>query len=296
MNAIYDRRWQAYLLLLPTLVASLAFVYYPAADTLRLSFYRTVALGAPRQYVGLDNFVRLLEDQTYQTTFGVTLMFVAIVVIGAVAASLYIGYLLYKVDRGKPVYLVSVVSSYTLSFAVAAMVFNFLLHPTVGIGSHLIRSVVGVSFDWFQNGALAFAIVAFVTVWKLVGFNVIFVLGALGGIPDTINETAKLDGIGDLRMLFQVYIPLISPTLAFLVITNTIYAFFLPFPVVDLMTSGGPGNATNLLIYQLWQDAFEFSRIGKAAAESIILFIVVGVLMVSQLVISDRLAHYRGGD
>jgi sn-glycerol 3-phosphate transport system permease protein len=95
-------------------------------------------------------------------------------------------------------------------------------------------------------------------------------------------------------MLSRVYIPLISPTMAFLVVINTIYAFFGTFPLVDLMTSGGPNNATNLLIFKLYRDAFEFNNLGKASAESVILFAIVSILMYVQIRYTDRHAHYGG--
>jgi sn-glycerol 3-phosphate transport system permease protein len=92
-----------------------------------------------------------------------------------------------------------------------------------------------------------------------------------------------------------VYVPLISPTIGFLIIMNTVYAFFLPFPVIDIMTSGGPGNTTTVLIYELYQTAFSSSQMGLAAAQSLILFALVGGLMIVQLLMSDRYAHYGGG-
>ena len=95
-------------------------------------------------------------------------------------------------------------------------------------------------------------------------------------------------------MLYRVYIPLMSPTLVFLVVMDTIYAFFSTFPLVDLMTSGGPSGATNLLIFKLYRDAFEFSSLGLASAESVVLFAIVAILMYVQLRLSESYAHYGG--
>jgi sn-glycerol 3-phosphate transport system permease protein len=98
--------------------------------------------------------------------------------------------------------------------------------------------------------------------------------------------------VGTLRMLRRVYVPLISPTLVFLVVMNTIYSFFGSFALIDLTTQGGPTNATNLLIYKLFRDAFQFNNLGSASAQSVILFVIVAGLTYVQLRVSDRYAHY----
>ena len=117
-------------------------------------------------------------------------------------------------------------------------------------------------------------------------------IAALNKIPDTLREAAHLDDVSTTRLLFQVYIPLISPTLIFLVVMNTIYAFFETFAFVDLMTQGGPNGTTNILIYKLFRDAFQFNNLGLASAESIILFGIVAILTYLQLRLSDKQVHY----
>jgi sn-glycerol 3-phosphate transport system permease protein len=131
-----------------------------------------------------------------------------------------------------------------------------------------------------------------VAIWKQLGYNIIFIVAALNNIPETLTESATLDGVGRLKMLYKVYVPLISPTLVFLVVMNTIYSFFSPFAIVDLMTSGGPSESTNLLIFKLYRDAFEFSSLGLASAQSVILFVLVAILMYIQIRISERHAQY----
>lgn len=189
-------------------------------------------------------------------------------------------------------YLLAAIWPYALPTAVAATILLFMLHPTLGIITHYLEAVTGFTFDWFTRGPLAFIVLVIVAVWKQLGYNIIFLVAALNNIPETLTESAQLDGVGRLTMLYRVYIPLISPTLTFLVVMNTIYAFFGTFPLVDLMTSGGPNNATNLLIFKLYRDAFEFNSLGQASAESTILFVIVSLLMYIQLRFSDRHAHY----
>lgn len=288
----YDSTLQGALLLVPTIVVLVVFLYYPALETFRLSFFQTLLLGTKQTFVGLDNFATLATSPEYRTSFLVSFAFAAVVVVGTLLVSLFVAYLLFEVSVGESTYLVAAIWPYALPTAVAATVLMFMMHPTLGIITHYVEAATGLTFDWFTDGPLAFGVVALVAIWKQLGYNIIFLVAALNNIPETLTESAQIDGVGRLTMLYRVYVPLISPTIVFLVVINTIYAFFQTFPLVDLMTSGGPNNATNLLIFKLYRDAFEFSNLGKASAESVILFVIVALLMYIQLTISDEYAHY----
>lgn len=291
-DTAYRSSLGAYLLLLPTLVVVGLFLYYPTLDTLRLSLYKTFLFGQNQEFVGLENFVTLATSDTYLTSVVLTVVFAAVVVVVTMAVGLGVSYLLYVVTSGKAAYMVAAIWPYALPTAIAGTVLLFLAHPSVGIYTHYLESWFGVEFDWFTNGWQAFLVITVAAVWKQVGFNVIFMLAALNNVPKSLNEAIRLDGIGTLRRLFRVYVPLMSPTLVFLLVMNTIYAFFGTFALIDLMTQGGPSNSTNFMIYQLFRDAFQFDNLGLASAQSIILFVVVGVLTYVQLRISDQYTHY----
>ncbi|MFD1687561.1 carbohydrate ABC transporter permease [Halobellus litoreus] len=288
----YESRWQAFLLLLPTFAVLIAFLYYPGVETFRLSLQQTILLGTRKTFVGLENYATLLTSSTYHWSFAISVAFAAVVVIGTLVASLVVAYLLFQVDIGSSTYLIAAIWPYALPTAVAASVLLFLLHPSLGIITYVLESLTGTSLDWFTSGPQAFAVVAVVAIWKQLGYNIIFMVAALNNIPETLTESAKLDGVGHLKMLYRVYVPLMSPTLVFLVVINTIYAFFQTFPLVDLMTSGGPNEATNLLIFKLYRDAFEFSNLGLASAESVVLFAIVAILMYVQLRLSESYTTY----
>ena len=138
------------------------------------------------------------------------------------------------------------------------------------------------------------AFLAVAAIWKQIGYNVIFMIAAMNNVPDTLTETAALDGVGRLRRLVSVYVPIMTPTLFFLVVINTIYAFFSTFAFVDLLTSGGPSNATNILIFDLYQEGFSFFNFGVASAKSVVLFLVVGALMLVQFRVTDKYSYYGG--
>ncbi|WP_418284521.1 carbohydrate ABC transporter permease [Halorubrum sp. DTA46] len=294
-RAVFNDHKQAALLLLPTVAVCLVFLYYPAVDTFRLSLYQTTLVD--ESFAGLYNYTRMFASESYRNSLVVTFAFAAVVVFGTMLGGLFIAFMMYEVDRGTSVYLIAAIWPYALPPAVAGLVLLFLLQPDLGIITYYIRAIgslfgMEIAFNWRQNGPLAFMVVSVAAIWKQLGYNIIFMIAALNNVPDTIDEAAQLDGIGRLNRLFRIYVPLMSPTLVFLIVINTIYAFFATFPLIDLMTSGGPGGATNILIYNLYIDAFENFNLGYASAQSLVLFVLVGALMYVQLRVSDRYAHY----
>jgi sn-glycerol 3-phosphate transport system permease protein len=289
---VFTDRLQAGLLLLPTMVVSVVFLYYPTVRAVVLSLYRS-SFAREDTFVGLDNYARLLSSPEYFSSALISVLFAACIVVGVMAVGLYVSFLIHELDVGRSVYLISAIWPYALPPAVAGLVFLFIAHPTIGILTSYVEAA-GVEVDWFSDGPQAFVVVLVAAVWKQVGYNVIFMTAAMNNVPRSLTETAKLDGVGRLQRLFRVYVPIMSPTLVFLVIINTIYGFFGTFAMVDLMTKGGPAGATNILIYDLWRTAFQFYDFGLASAKSVVLFVVVGLLMYVQFRLSDRYTYYGG--
>lgn len=287
---IFDSRIESGLLLLPTLLVSLVFLYYPTALAIRTSFFDS-SFGGGDEFVGLENYATLLTDSGYHSSLLLSMLFAAVVVVGVIAISLYLTFLIHEVDTGQGLYLISVIWPYALPPAVGALVFLFIVHPTLGVLTGPIEAL-GVDVDWFNNGPQAFVVVALAAIWKQIGYNVIFMIAAMNNVPNTLTETAELDGVTGLRRLVSVYVPIMTPTLSFLVIINTIYAFFSTFAFVDLLTSGGPSNATNILIFDLYQEGFSFFNFGVASAKSVVLFLLVGVLMFVQFRVTDEYSYY----
>jgi sn-glycerol 3-phosphate transport system permease protein len=289
---VFSDRLGAGALLLPTMVVSVVFLYYPTLRAVVLSFY-SASFAREDVFVGLENYTRLLNSPEYFHSAAISVVFAVAIVVGVMLIALYVTFLVHEVDFGRSVYLISAIWPYALPPAVAGLVFLFLVHPTIGIVTGYIE-VVGVDVNWFSNGPQAFVVVLVAAIWKQVGYNVIFMTAAMNNVPTSLTETAELDGVSRTARLLRVYVPIMSPTLVFLVVINTIYGFFGTFAFVDLMTKGGPAGATNVLIYDLWRTAFQFYDFGLASAKSVVLFVVVGVLMYVQFRISDRYTFYGG--
>jgi sn-glycerol 3-phosphate transport system permease protein len=289
---VFESRSGAVALLLPTLVVSLVFLYFPAVHALELGFFE-VGFGGTSSFVGIENYRGLLTSGDYHASVLVSVLFTVVVVAAVMAVSLYLTFLIHEVEVGKSLYLVSAIWPYALPPAVAGLLFVFIAHPELGVFTRPIEAL-GVEVDWRNNGLQALVVVILAAVWKQIGYNVIFMIAAMNNVPTSLTETARLDGVGRLTRLLRVYVPIMSPTLFFLAIMNTIYAFFGTFAFVQVMTKGGPSGATNILIFDLYRTAFQFYEFGVASAKSVLLFAVVGVLMLVQFRLTEEYAHYGG--
>jgi sn-glycerol 3-phosphate transport system permease protein len=290
---IFESRLEAGLLLLPTILVSVVFLYYPTVRAIQLSFLDS-SFGRQDRFAGLENYLTLLGSADYHASVVVTVVYAVLVVVGVMVFSLLVTFLIHEVSIGRSFYLISAIWPYALPPAVAGLVFLFLVHPNLGIVTTYVESVTGITVDWLSNGQQAFVVVLVAVIWKQVGYNVIFMIASMSNIPESLTETAEIDGVGRSKRLLWIYVPMMSPTLLFLVIMNTIYAFFHTFAFIDLMTQGGPAGATNILIFDLYQTAFKFYNFGLASAKSVVLFVVVGVLMYVQVYVTDAYAHYGG--
>jgi sn-glycerol 3-phosphate transport system permease protein len=212
---------------------------------------------------------------------------VGVVIVGLVI-SLLLALLLNQKVKGASVYRSLLIWPYALSPAIAGALFNFLFNPANGLAIYF----TGVR-TWLTDSNLALFIIIMAATWKNLGYNVVFYLTSLRNIPKDALEAAELDGAGPIRRFFSITFTFLSPTTFFLLVMNTIYAYFASFGLIDVLTEGGPANATNILIYQLYKDFFVNSRIGYAAAESLMLFMVVVLLTIIQFKTTEKKVFYQ---
>ncbi|MDX2271985.1 MAG: sugar ABC transporter permease [Cyanobacteriota bacterium] len=291
-QGIFRSWWAAWLFLLPTLVILVLFLYYPALDTLRLSTLLTF-VGAPRsKFVCLNNFTGLVTDDSYLhsviITFGIS---TAIIVLGLVS-SLLIAILAYQPIRGANLYRTLLIWPYAISPAVAGIIFFILFNPIAGIINYFLKGIIGVEFNWLSDPNLAPWVVIFASVWKQMGYNVLFYIAGLQNLPHDLQEAASLDGASAIRRFLNITVPLLSPITFFLVVTNLTYAFFDIFGTIDLLTAGGPLGSTSVLIYKIYEVGVASGNLGKAAAQSIVLFVVVVGLTILQFRTTEKNVTY----
>ena len=279
------------LLLAPTILILVLFLYYPAIDTFRLSTL-LARLGTPRTIpVCVDNFTRLFDQDYYNVIFNTLFIAGGIVIIGLVA-SLAIAYLAFQPVKGAPIYRTLLIWPYAVSPAVAGIIFLVMFDPVAGVINHVIELLGGQGLEWIKDPWLArFTIIA-ASVWKTLGYNILFYLAGLQNVPHDLVEAAAIDGANAWRRFRNVILPSVSPITFFLIITNMTYAFFDIFGTIDFLTKGGPAGATKVMIYEIYQRGIQQHDLGKAAAQSIVLFMLVIGLTVFQFRTSGRQVTY----
>jgi sn-glycerol 3-phosphate transport system permease protein len=167
----------------------------------------------------------------------------------------------------------------------------FLLNPSLGILAHVLRAF-GVDWNYLINPTHALILIVVAAVWKQISYNFLFFLAGLQSIPRSLIEAAAIDGAGPARRFWTVVFPLLSPTTFFLLVVNIVYSFFDTFAIVDASTSGGPVQATTILVFKVYQDGMQSMDLGGSAAQSVVLMLVVIVLTALQFRFIERRVQY----
>lgn len=274
--------WIAVPLLAPTLIILAVFLYYPSAETVRLSTMLS-RLGARREvFVCMDNFTRLVEDPTYLDTIGRTMYMSFFIVVLSMGLSLLIASMAHLPLKGASIYRILLVWPYAMSPAVAGIIFLLMFNPSGGIINYLTGNWFGFKLGWLNDPQVAPWTIIIASVWKSMGFNILFYIAGLQNVPKDLIEAGAIDGAGVLRRFWSIVWPLLSPTTFFLVVTNVTYAFFETYATIDYLTpGGGPLQSTTTMMYRVIQLGVYNNDMGKAAAQSIVLFMmVIGLTLV----------------
>ena len=284
----FSNKYLPYILLLPTYSVLVVFLFYPAFESFRLSFFKVNPYSGAEKFAGFYNLIKIFTNPDYLSSFVLSLVFAVAVVAGGLIVSLLLALLLNQKIKGAKVYRSLLIWPYALSPAIAGALFNFLFNPATGIVGYF----TGLR-TWMTNGNTAMFVIILAATWKNLGYNIVFYLTALRNVPRNALEAAEIDGAGPLRRFFSITFAFISPMTFFLLVMNTTYAYFSSFGLIDILTEGGPAGSTNILIYQLYKDFFVNSRIGYAAAESLVLFMLVVGITFIQFRTTERKVHYQ---
>ncbi len=287
------RKYVPYVLLIPTFVIIGLFIYYPAVMTFQKALYKISPFGNRSFFVGLRNFENLFNSPSYSQEAFTTLIFVVASIAIGLTISLLFSLLLNEKVPGVGIFRTIVFSPYAVSPAIAGTLWSFLLNPVVGYVSYTLLRIFGIHSEWLTSYPLALIAVMVATIWQNLGFNIIFFLSGLQGIPNSYYEAAKIDGAGAVTRFFKITLPLLSPITFYLAIMDVVFTMFTSFGIIDIMTQGGPGNTTTTLIYRLYRDGFIYFNSGMASAESIVLILVMAVITFIYFKFVQRTVHYR---
>ncbi len=287
----FHERWLPYLLVAPQMIITLVFFFWPSGQAIYQSVLIEDAFGGNSKFVFLDNFIHLFNDDSYFASVRLTVVFSFLVATIGLAVSLLLAVMADRVIRGATAYKAFLVWPYAVAPAVAGVLWGFLFNPSVGIVAWMLQGI-GIEFNYVTNGNQALTLVVIAAVWNQISYNFLFFLAGLQSIPKSLIEAAAIDGAGPGRRFWDIIFPLLSPTGFFLLVINIIYSFFGTFGVVDALTKGGPGQATNILVYKVYNDGFRGQDLGGSSAQSVILMTVVIALTFVQFRFIERRVHY----
>ncbi len=283
--------------LLPTILSLVVFLYYPAVQILTNSLAQSnPRLRGRSVFVCMENYVELVQDVAYQNSLIATaIITVAVVAFGMIIA-LGIAVLAAQKVRGAYIYRTLLIWPYALSPVVAGVIFYTMFQQDTGLINYMLERTFSIQPEWRSDVTLARIMVIFASVWNILGFNILFYVAGLQNIPEDLLEAAEIDGANRFQRFFRITLPLLSPFTFFLLITNITYSFYGIYGVIDVLTQGGPqfgeggaSGATDVLIYRLYSGS---SQAGSAAAQALILFVLIAALTIFQFAYVERRVTY----
>lgn len=275
-----------YALLAPSLFGIVAFLLVPILVVIWLSFQKWDLID-PLKFVGLDNWTSVLSDPTFGNSLLLTVLFVVLVIPVQTALGLLVASLLARRLPGSAVFRVLFVIPWVCAPLALGVVWNWIFQPTGGA----LNALLGTHIPWLTIPQFALPAVAIVSIWSQVGYVTLFFMAGLAVIPDQVIEAARVDGASASRIFWSIKLPLLRPTLFFVLVT-TIISTFQVFDTIYALTRGGPVNATDVIAYRIYEQAFTSFNLGQAAVTALVLFVIlVGVTIAQQLFFRRRITY-----
>ena len=290
-RAMFKTSWVAFALVAPQLLIIFVFFYWPAAQALYWAFTLEQPWGGGNTWVGFQNFSNVLSDAYYWSSVRASFLFAIGSTALAMGMALILALFVDRQLRGYKAWRVAVIWPYAIAAPAVGLAFRFVFNPNAGLFSYINTIFPGL-WDPTSSGAQALVMVTIAGAWKLVSYNFIFFLAALQSIPRSLTEAAAMDGSGVIRRMWDIQLPLMTPTFFFLLVINITDSFTDSFGIVDTLTGGGPARATDLMVYKIYSDGFRGFDYSGAAAQSIILMILVVALTFIQFRYVERRVHY----
>jgi sn-glycerol 3-phosphate transport system permease protein len=293
-RSFFTSKFLPYFLILPQVLVTVTFFYWPALQGLAQSVMRSDPFGQRNTFIWLDNFIALFIDPLYLKSIGTTLVFSICVAAVSISVGLFIATMANRALKAKALIRTMLIWPYAVAPAISGILWLFLLHPSYGVVAIAIKRWFGIDWNPVLDGKDALFMVVMASAWKEISYNFVFFIAGMQAIPGSLIEAAAMDGASPFRRFWKITLPLLSPTLFFLTVMNIIYSFFETFGVIHMMTQGGPGGATNILVYKVYQDGFIGLDLGSSAAQSIVLMSLIIVITVFQFKYVERKVQYAG--
>lgn len=262
--------------ILPALIGTFVFIIIPVIFSFGLSFFEWDLLSKP-VFVGVDNYIKIFTGSTFLKVIINTFVFAISTTVIAVIIPLVLASVLNRKIRGSEFYKVAYFLPFITPMIVIAIVWQWIFDPNIG----LINQVFQSNINWLYDTKFAMPVLILVSAWKLIGYNMILFLTGFASINNEVFEASKIDGANDFQTFKNITIPLLAPTIFFVIVTTTISSFQV-FDLIYVMTQGGPENSTMVMVYSIYKYAFEYFDIGTASAIAYVLFFIILILVICQ--------------
>ena len=282
----------AFPFLAPSLVIFTVFVFIPLIRSVILSTYGTNPIGQMTNFVGLKYYIRLFNSDQYLNSLLVTLKFVLYTVPGVLIAGLILSTLGNLRLKGASVFRILFSLTISISGATAALLFMFLYHPILGIFNYLLSFVGVAPIPWLIDVKWALLAVAIPRIWLGTGFATVLLLAGMQGIPEEYYEAAKIDGAGFWQSWKRITLPLLTPSMFFLLVVTTLSAFQ-TFTEVNVLTGGGPVNSTEVMVQSIYRSFYFNGQYGFASAQALVLFVIIMALTIVQFGVLEKKVNYE---
>jgi sn-glycerol 3-phosphate transport system permease protein len=280
------------LFLLPSIILFSVFLFYPLGRTIYLSFFLTNAAGETTVFIGWQNYVNLFTSPIFMQSIKSTFLFVLYTVPLTIIISFFLAMIANEKLKGIGFFRTVYSSTMGISVAAASVFWLYLFHPSIGLLNMFLEALGADGVGWLTDPSWALFAVSITTIWMNIGFTFLILLGGLQSIDSYLYESADIDGAGYFYKLRRITIPMLSPTI-FFVVTVTIINAFQTFGQIDILTQGGPVNSTNLVVYSIYREAFVNYKFGSASAQAVLLFIIILIMTFLQFKFGERKVHYQ---
>lgn len=275
-----ERKLFPYLMLLPMVIIFGVFLFYPALNGLKISFMKWDGIN-PQKFIWVDNYVKLFADKTFWKAFNRTLFFTLITVPGIYVSAMGLALLLTRKIKGSNFFRAVFYWPTMISSIVIGLSWRFLLGEDFGVINFVITSFGREAVKWLTDPKIAMGVVAFVSVWSMAGYYMVMFVAGIKAIPEDYYEAAQIDGAKFWQQFWYITLPLLKATSLLVLVLSTV-TVIKTYPLVFVLTKGGPAGATKFMVQMIQETGFEKSKMGYACAMAMVLFAVLAVLTMAQ--------------
>lgn len=286
------RNLAPYWFLLPAFILYVAFFIYPLIYSFYLSFHKWNLISPIIKFVGFSNYTYLFHAEIFRKSLVNTLLYVLYTVPASMIIGLILALLIEKLKRGKQFYRSLFFLPVICTTAIISIVWELMYNPNIGTINKLLGMIGIHGGNWLNDPKLALAALAVIGIWKQFGYNMVLFISGMKAINQEMYEAISIDGAGRLKQTWHITIPLLSPTTFFVLIMSVISSFQV-FTTIQVITQGGPNNATNVVVYEIYLEAFKYFDIGTATASSLLFLIIVSTFTILQLKLGQKHVYYQ---